>query len=375
MTGVRLEQVLKRYGPVLAAQIERLEISDGEVVALLGPSGCGKTTTLRIVAGLITQDEGQLFFGDRNVTFVPPERRNAAMVFQNYALFPHMTVYDNIAFGLEVRRLSRDQIRERVAAVLDLVKLPAMGSRLPKQLSGGQQQRVAIARALAIQPDVLLFDEPLSNLDAKLREYMRFELRKLLEQLKVTTLYVTHDQTEAMVISDRVVVMDKGSIVQVDTPTNIYLHPVNRFVAEFVGAGSFIRGEIKSRNGDGTDALITEDGLEIVGRGKDLRAGDKAQVCIRPEAISLRRPDPSDHAPVKGTIESAADLGEMVDYEVRFGGSTIRTKTLSTGRPYLKGDNVVITLDPARCIILPEQGDSIASPLTLSENIRPTGDG
>jgi ABC-type Fe3+/spermidine/putrescine transport system ATPase subunit len=356
MTAVRLQQVVKRYGPVLAAQIERLDISDGEVVALLGPSGCGKTTTLRIVAGLITQDEGELFFGERNVTFVPPERRNAAMVFQNYALFPHMTVYDNIAFGLEVRKFTRDQIRGRVAAVLDLVKLPAMGDRLPKQLSGGQQQRVAIARALAIQPDVLLFDEPLSNLDAKLREYMRFELRKLLEQLKITTLYVTHDQTEAMVISDRVVVMDKGSIVQVDTPTNIYLHPVNRFVAEFVGAGSFIPGEIKSRNGDGTGALITEGGLEIVGRGKGLRAGDKAQVCIRPEAISLRRPDASDPAPLKGTIESAADLGEMVDYEVRFGGSSIRTKTLSAGRPYLKGDDVVVTLDPERCIILPEQG-------------------
>ena len=165
------------------------------------------------------------------------------MVFQNYALFPHMTVYQNIAFGLEVRNFTKAKIKEKVASVLELVKLPGMGDRLPKQLSGGQQQRVAIARALATEPDVLLFDEPLSNLDAKLREYMRFELRKLLEQLKITTLYVTHDQTEAMVISDRVVVMDKGSVIQVDTPTNIYLHPSNRFVAEFVGAGSFVHGD------------------------------------------------------------------------------------------------------------------------------------
>jgi iron(III) transport system ATP-binding protein len=362
MTSVRLEHVVKRYGPVVAAEFEHLDIADGEVVALLGPSGCGKTTTLRIVAGLITQDEGTLTFGDRDVTLVPPERRNAAMVFQNYALFPHMTVYQNIAFGLEVRKFPRDKIKERVASVLELVKLPAMGGRLPKQLSGGQQQRVAIARALATEPDVLLFDEPLSNLDAKLREYMRFELRRLLEQLSITTLYVTHDQTEAMVISDRVVVMDRGSIIQVDSPSNIYLHPTNRFVAEFVGAGSFVDGKVKSSDGEGTAAVVvTDDGLEIAGRGRRLKIGDKAQVCIRPEAVSLSHPSGPHQNSVMGTVESAVDLGEFMDYEVRLGRSTVRTKALSTGRPYSKGDRVRVALDPQRCILLPK----VAEPTTV----------
>ena len=362
MTGVRLQHVMKRYGPLVAAQIDSLDIANGEVVALLGPSGCGKTTTLRIVAGLITQDEGQLFFGERDVTYVPPERRNAAMVFQNYALFPHMTVHQNIAFGLEVRKFTKQKINEKVASVLELVKLPGMGGRLPKQLSGGQQQRVAIARALATEPDVLLFDEPLSNLDAKLREYMRFELRKLLEQLTITTLYVTHDQTEAMVISDRVVVMDKGSIIQVDTPTNIYLHPVNRFVAEFVGAGSFVQGVVREANGERSAAVVTAEGLEIPGRGRDLRAGESAQVCIRPEAILLQPLHASGPTSLNATIENATDLGEIVDYEVRLGGSSVRTKTLSTGRPFVKGDQVTVTLDPERCIILPQRASEIVNP-------------
>jgi ABC-type Fe3+/spermidine/putrescine transport system ATPase subunit len=358
MSSVRIEGIVKRYGEVLAARIDTLDIGEGEIVALLGPSGCGKTTTLRIVAGLVAQDEGKLHFGDRDVTHVVPERRNAAMVFQNYALFPHMTVYQNIAFGLEVRKFSKADIAKKVAAVLDLVKLPGMGERLPKQLSGGQQQRIAIARALATEPDVLLFDEPLSNLDAKLREYMRVELRNLLVSLKTTTLYVTHDQTEAMVISDRVVVMDKGSIIQVDTPSNVYLRPANRFVAEFVGSGSFIPGQVKSvAGGVGEGAVVTtDDDLEITGSAcAPLRVGEKALLCVRPEAVELHRamagPDTSGSGHT-GSIETAADVGELIEYEVRLGRWLIRTRSLSVRERFERGELVTAVLDPARCLVL-----------------------
>jgi ABC-type Fe3+/spermidine/putrescine transport system ATPase subunit len=336
-----------------------LEIVEGEIVALLGPSGCGKTTTLRIVAGLVAQDEGDLFFGERNITDVPPEQRNAAMVFQNYALFPHMTVYQNIAFGLEVRRFQRTEIDRKVAAVLGLVKLPGMGERYPRQLSGGQQQRIAIARALATEPDVLLFDEPLSNLDAKLREYMRFELRKLLEELKITTLYVTHDQIEAMVISDRVVVMDKGAIVQIDTPSNVYLRPATRFVAEFVGSGSFIEGSVKSWDRAARGGVITTaDGLEISGRGTGLSPGDPVLLCIRPEAVLLAADGagPSCGVRYPGIVEVAVDVGEFIDYEVRMGRWLVRTKALSVGRRFSAGERVAVVLDAERCILLATHG-------------------
>jgi ABC-type Fe3+/spermidine/putrescine transport system ATPase subunit len=362
MSKVHLQAIIKRYGQVVAAQIDDLIIGDGEVVALLGPSGCGKTTTLRIVAGLVEHDSGKLTFGDRDVTHVPAERRNAAMVFQNYALFPHMTVYENIAFGLEVRKFSKADIARKVAAQLDLVKLPGMGERLPKQLSGGQQQRIAIARALATEPDVLLFDEPLSNLDAKLREYMRIELRNLLVSLKTTTLYVTHDQTEAMVISDRVVVMDKGSILQVDTPSNVYLRPATRFVAEFVGSGSFIEGHIKSiaSGASGlapTATLTTDDGIDIMGTSTaSPRVGDQALICIRPEAVTLTPANGASLSPgteLKGQVETAVDVGELMEYEVRVGRWLVRTRSLSTRTRFGKGTLVMVTLDPDRCLLIP----------------------
>jgi putative spermidine/putrescine transport system ATP-binding protein len=359
MSNVRLEGIVKRYGPVVAAQIDELDVGNGEVVALLGPSGCGKTTTLRIVAGLVEQDAGKLTFGDRDVSDVPPERRNAAMVFQNYALFPHMTVYQNIAFGLEVRKISKPEIARKVGAVLDLVKLPGMAERLPKQLSGGQQQRIAIARALATEPDVLLFDEPLSNLDAKLREYMRVELRNLLVSLKTTTLYVTHDQTEAMVISDRVVVMDRGTILQVDTPSNVYLRPATRFVAEFVGSGSFIEGHVGSFSdaANGMSAVLrTDDGIDIAARPSVItRVGDKATVCIRPEAVVLTPAEAAQvqrGTPLKGLVETAVDVGEFVEYEVRVGCWLIRTRSLSIRERFGKGEPVSVTLNADRCLII-----------------------
>lgn len=355
MTAVILKNIEKRYGSQIVCRVDRLEIAEGEVLTLLGPSGCGKTTTLRIVAGLVAQDQGELWFGDRNVTDVPPERRNAAMVFQNYALFPHMTVRENVAFGLVVRKTPKEEIRQRVEAALELVQLPHLAERLPKQLSGGQQQRIAIARALATQPDVLLFDEPLSNLDAKLREYMRFELRKLLDELRITTLYVTHDQTEAMVVSDRIALMDRGEIVRIDTPHNIYRDPQSRFVADFLGLSSFIPAKVTRWDQEkrcGT--LLTEDGLEIVGVGA-ARSGEEVLLCVRPENVVLGAADAAADNAVNcfvGTVLAAVDLGEFVDYQVAVGKWQLRTKALSDGRPFRVGERLAVSLNPEACVVV-----------------------
>jgi ABC-type Fe3+/spermidine/putrescine transport system ATPase subunit len=355
MTAVSLQNIEKRYGSVPVCRVDRLDISDGEVLTLLGPSGCGKTTTLRIIAGLVAQDSGELYFGTRNVTDVPPERRNAAMVFQNYALFPHMSVHENVAFGLVVRKTPKKEIQRRVEAALELVKLPHLAERLPKQLSGGQQQRIAIARALATEPDVLLFDEPLSNLDAKLREYMRFELRKLLDELHITTVYVTHDQTEAMVVSDRIAVMDKGEVVRIDSPHNIYRDPQSRFVADFLGLSSFITAKVARWDQEkrcGT--LVTEDGLEIAGVG-EARSGEEVLLCVRPENVALAAADapaPSSVNHFIGTVVTAADLGEFIDYQINVGKWQLRTKALSGGRAFRTGERLAVSLDPDACVIV-----------------------
>jgi ABC-type Fe3+/spermidine/putrescine transport system ATPase subunit len=355
MSSVTLRGIEKRYGDTVAARIEELYIPDGEVVSLLGPSGCGKTTTLRMVAGLVAQDRGEILFGERVVNDVPPEHRNAAMVFQNYALFPHMTVYDNVAFGLVVRKVPRTEVARRVQAALELVQLPQMGPRLPKQLSGGQQQRIAVARALATEPDVLLFDEPLSNLDAKLREYMRFEIRQLLEKLRITTIYVTHDQTEAMVVSDKIVVMEGGSIAQVDIPRNIYRHPRTRFVADFVGLTSFIPGVVEEYREARAQVLVaTEDGLRIWGSGGPFERGVEVLLCVRPENIELADIGTSPRAENRfpGRIDTVTDFGEFVDYHLHVGRWPLRTKSLSGDRPFVDGQAVDVWLSPERCVVV-----------------------
>ena len=359
MTSVRFEGVEKRYGDVIASQIDQLEIADGTVVAFLGPSGCGKTTALRMIAGLITQDRGHIHFGGRIVDDLPPEQRNTAMVFQNYALFPHMSVYDNIAFGLEVRKLDKADIRRKVERALELVQLPGMGGRLPRQLSGGQQQRVAVARAVVVEPDVLLFDEPLSNLDAKLREYMRFELRKLLENLRITTVYVTHDQSEAMVVADQVAVMNKGRVVQLDRPHDVYSRPATRFVAEFIGLTSFIPARVRQWNAAaGTGVVGTADGMEMdVVSSIPLDAGGSVVVCVRPETLRLADPrEASDGARNRfaATIETATDFGEFIDYTLRLGEWSLRTKALSSGRAFRPGDAVAAVVDPERAVVVLE---------------------
>src|SRR5499426_2732670 len=263
MARIELEAVCKRYGEFYAVRDFSLTIEQGELVVLLGPSGCGKTTTLRMIAGFVPVTSGRIRLGGRDVTTLPSYRRNTGLVFQGYALFPHLTAAENVAFGLEMRKLAPDTVRAKVAAALRLVRLEELGDRLPRQLSGGQQQRVALARALVIEPAALLLDEPLSNLDAKLREEVRVEIRQLQKALGLTTVMVTHDQDEALAMADRLVVMEAGAIQQIGTQRELYERPANRFVAGFVGRTNFLRG------------ILVEPGLFKSDGGLTLRCEDR----------------------------------------------------------------------------------------------------
>jgi spermidine/putrescine ABC transporter ATP-binding subunit len=281
MSRVRFEGVAKEYGPVVALQPLDLEIQEGEFLTLLGPSGCGKTTTLRLIAGLITPTRGRLYLGDDEVSLLPPEKRNVGMVFQDYALFPHMTIRDNIAFGLVERGgFDRAAIKKRVSDLLELVSLPGVEDRYPSQLSGGQQQRIAVARAVAVAPKVLLLDEPLAALDLKLRESMQIELRRIQQELKITTVAVTHDQTEAMNMSDRIAIMNHGVLEQIGTADEIYDRPKTKYVADFVGQISFLPARVVARDGDWVV-------VDSMGRQRRAR-GDAGSTVGRDVALALR---------------------------------------------------------------------------------------
>jgi len=282
MARVRFENVQKFFGDTPAVRDLSLEIREGEFFSILGPSGCGKTTTLRMVAGFELPDAGRIFFDDEEVTTLPPERRNTGMVFQNYALFPHLSVFENVAFGLRARKRPPAEIAERVAAALDLVEMRELQARLVTQLSGGQQQRVALARAIAVQPKILLLDEPLSNLDAQLRRTTRSELKSLQRRLRITTIYVTHDQEEALALSDRILVMHKGVAQQVSAPEEIYEAPANFFVMSFIGASNALSGRIaKIENGKMT---IAGEGWQIVLPANPAQpVGTSVHITFRPE--------------------------------------------------------------------------------------------
>ncbi len=314
-TTLVLDNLVKTFGrrrDVRAVDGLSLEIHQGEFVTLLGPSGCGKTTTLRIIAGFEFPTGGRILLEGKPINDVPPNKRPMAMVFQSYALFPHMSVFDNIAYGLKVKRQPQDLIRESVEIVMQLMNLVGMGDRMPHQLSGGQQQRVALARALVMQPKVLLFDEPLSNLDAKLRVQMRIEIRRLQQRLGITTVYVTHDQAEAMCLSDRIVVMHNGRIEQVGTPAEIYEQPASLFVADFIGRANFIESTVQ----DQTDGRMTLDlfgrPLTIPAPRRAFPAGEPVYLVIRPEAVRLSREAGS----YPGEVKQAVYLGSTVEYEV-----------------------------------------------------------
>src|SRR5712672_285506 len=280
MARLDIQSLAKRYGDFYAVRDVSLAVADGEFLVLLGPSGCGKTTTLRMVAGFIEPTSGTVRLGGADVTLLPPWKRNAGMVFQSYALFPHLSVAQNIAFGLEMRKLARADIARRVEETLALVRLETFAGRLPRQLSGGQQQRVALARALAIRPDVLLLDEPLSNLDAKLREEVRIEIRELQRQLGLTTVMVTHDQEEALTVADRLVVMADGEIRQIGTQRDLYERPTDRFVAGFVGRSTFLDGRVTAPG-----EFETTGGLSLQCRLETVPGA--AVLALRPERLSL----------------------------------------------------------------------------------------
>jgi putative spermidine/putrescine transport system ATP-binding protein len=305
-----IDTLAKRYGDFYAVRDVSLSVADGEFLVLLGPSGCGKTTTLRMVAGFIEPTAGHVKLGGSDVTLLPPWKRNAGMVFQSYALFPHLTVAQNVAFGLEMRKLPRPEIDKRVDEALALVRLGGYGARLPRQLSGGQQQRVALARALAIRPDVLLLDEPLSNLDAKLRQEVRVEIRELQRQLGLTTVMVTHDQEEALTMADRLVVMNEGSVRQVGTQRDLYERPADRFVAGFVGRSTFLAGAVEAPG-----RFRTDGGLSLVCAGGTPGRG---VLALRPERVEIaNQPLGGLDNRLPGTVEFVSYLGASIDIHVR----------------------------------------------------------
>ncbi len=338
MTEVSIEKLTKDYGASLAVNGISVRIADGEFISLLGPSGCGKTTTLKMIAGFEEATSGAILFDGRDVVNVPAEKRDIGMVFQNYALFPHMTVAQNLAFGLEMRRVSKADIAARTARVLDMVQLSGYAERYPRQLSGGQQQRVALARALVIEPRILLLDEPLANLDAKLRDEMRVFIRDLQKRVGITTVYVTHDQAEAMTMSDRVVVMFGGRIAQYGSPADIYERPATLDVAQFVGQVNIISGKVVSIDAAGHAQVATALGdLAVAGVKPD--ADGRVTLVLRPEAIELSNPG---HGGIPATVSACYYSGSLVDYRLKTaGGETLNVQTFPRHR-FAPGDSVSV---------------------------------
>ncbi len=333
MTEVKLVNLTKKFGDVVAVDHINLHIRDKEFMTLLGPSGCGKTTTLRMIAGLEIPTEGEIYLGDWLVSapakgvYVPPEKRNIGMVFQNYAVWPHMTVFDNVAYPLKIKKVPKDEIRRKVMEVLELVRLKGLENRYPHQLSGGQQQRVALARALVMEPEVLLLDEPLSNLDAKLREEMRFEVKDLQRKIGVTIVYVTHDQAEAMAMSDRIAVMNQGRIHQVGTPLEIYTRPADAFVAGFIGLANFIKFDDVKIEGDKAEVTLFNGSIKL-NCAPPLKRSSKLILMVRPSEIDiLKNSQPNT---VEGVVKRATFLGDIVDYLVQVGDQEIRVQTRQT---------------------------------------------
>ena len=355
MPGVSLKGLTRRYGDVAAVDHLSLEVKPGELVALLGPSGCGKTTTLRLVAGFLAPESGEIWVGDRCLSspaaVVPPERRRMAMIFQSYALWPHMTVAQNVAYGLRFKRdVSRADRERRVTEMLRVVQLAGYEARYPGELSGGQQQRVAVARALVVEPEILLLDEPLSNLDANLREEMRFEIRRLHEAFGITTLYVTHDQAEAMVISDRIAVLAHGRVEQVGPPDEVFLQPKTRFVAEFIGRTNLLDAVAVAPDGVAHGALR----LRVGGAG--LVPGARVAVSIRPHDVLLATPGEA-LAPgantLRGAVQRASFLGDGVDYQVQVVDSDVVLRVAAPpARRLGVGEAVTLSIDPAACVAL-----------------------
>jgi ABC-type Fe3+/spermidine/putrescine transport system ATPase subunit len=351
-SAVELKNITLAYGDFVAVQGVSLSIGKGTFLTLLGPSGCGKTTILRSVAGLVSPTEGDISINGRRVNDIPIHKRNIGLVFQNYALFPHKTIFDNIAFGLKYRNVPKPTIVEKVRRALEIVRLPGVDKKLPSELSGGQQQRIALARAIVIEPDVLLLDEPLSALDANLREEMRIELKQIQRQTGITTIFVTHDQGEALAMSDVVVVMNKGHIEQVGTPSEVYEHPQSEFVASFLGNANFLTATVSGLHGETIQVRLADGTPLLVGGGaaRPVASGDTVKVVVRAEKIMLGAPD---GAMLSGRIADVDYLGALARYDIDLaGGQRVRALSSLQRRPHAEGETVGIVIEPEHCRIL-----------------------
>ena len=343
----------KQGGEVIAVDDISLEIEKGKFVTLLGPSGCGKTTTLRLIAGFEFPTQGRIFLDGQRLDDVPPNRRDMAMVFQSYAIFPHLNVYENIAYGLRIKRLSPSEIRRKIEEVMKLTQLTGLENRAPNQLSGGQQQRVALARALVVEPKVLLFDEPLSNLDAKLREEMRFEIRDLQKRLGITAIYVTHAQEEALVMSDLIAIINKGKLAQLGTPEEIYENPRSRFVADFIGLADFIPARVESFDARTAQVSIAHTIFTVLAT-PGLAQGQATLLHIRPYDIEFVNEQVENNV-LAGVVKQATYLGNIVDYRVQVAeGLELRVQA-SSGKRHAPGDRVRLHLPMERCHLIAEE--------------------
>ncbi|MDP2802058.1 MAG: ABC transporter ATP-binding protein [Phreatobacter sp.] len=351
MASLTLDALTKRYGDNVVVKSVSLAVRDGEFLVLLGPSGCGKTTTLRMIAGFVPPSGGSMRIGDKDITTLPPWKRNAGLVFQSYALFPHMTVNENVGFGLDMRKVDRAETTARVAEALRLVRLEGFGERYPRQLSGGQQQRVALARALVIRPDVLLLDEPLSNLDAKLRLEVRLEIRALQQQLGLTTVMVTHDQEEALTMADRLVVMSDGAVRQVGTQSDLYERPADLFVADFVGRSTMISGTVA-----GAGAFRSDGGLMLSCQLSS--AEGAATIALRPERLTLGAAAQGLANHATGKVTFVSYLGALLDVHVRLNDTdhvVVQIPNRSDGHVPAVGDMIEVGWPASACLVFPRE--------------------
>ena len=352
--GVRLDHISKIYQDpktgkdFYAVKDTSLTIEPGSFVTLLGPSGCGKTTTLRMIAGFESPDEGEIYLGDEAINALTPNKRDTAMVFQSYALLPHYNVFDNVAYGLKLRKVPKDEIQQRVMKILDLVELTGMEGRMTNQLSGGQQQRVALARALVIEPSVLLFDEPLSNLDAKLRVSMRTEIRRIQQEVGITAIYVTHDQSEAMALSDNIIIMNKGVVAQMGSPQEIYYHPNSEFVADFIGEANFLKGALEKIDGD--HAILKIEGHPTrVPAKPGMAPGTEYTVVLRPESAVL-----AEDGGLPCEVTLSCFMGSYQNYHVKVGGTLVKLTDYNPKNKhiYQVGEKCSLVFDPESVHIL-----------------------
>ncbi|MBM7095692.1 MULTISPECIES: ABC transporter ATP-binding protein [Alteribacter] len=363
MGSINIKEVSKLFGETRAVDRADIQIKEGEFFTLLGPSGCGKTTLLRMLAGFYRQEEGDIYFDEKLVNDLPAHKRNIGMVFQNYAIFPHMTVFDNVAYGLKARKVGKKQLTERVEEALEMVELSHLKDRQPSQLSGGQQQRVALARAVVIHPGLLLMDEPLSNLDAKLRVKMRDDIRNLQKKLNITTIYVTHDQEEALAVSDRIAVLDSGKIQQIGKPHDIYLHPKNKFVANFIGTTNFLDGTVSGKT------------LRVGGAAYPIELNNNYEgdvlYSIRPEQINILGDNDHSERALSGVVTDASFLGESVVYRVGLeNGDEVRVHEHSIRYHELREikDYVRIDLNPKDAVVFNASGEEVLNEPETSDN-------